>query len=123
MVERLLARDPSCRIEREQTGKQVERERVCLRVQVGERDPRLDGQGADVLLSPRRAYAPERVLGRCAEEVEDLVELIDVVASLEDGLAAEQLGEDAPDRPHVDCKQRLKGQHGASRGVHTSAKY
>ena len=50
MVERLLACDPSCGVKREQTGEQVERERVCLRVQVREGDARLDGQGADVFL-------------------------------------------------------------------------
>jgi hypothetical protein len=34
--------------------------------------------------------------------VKDLVELVDVVSSLEDRLATEELSEDATDRPHVD---------------------
>jgi hypothetical protein len=34
--------------------------------------------------------------------VEDLVELVDVVAALEEGAAAEQLGEDAAYRPDID---------------------
>jgi hypothetical protein len=34
--------------------------------------------------------------------VEDLVELVDVVAALEEGAAAEELGEDAADGPDVD---------------------
>jgi hypothetical protein len=49
-----------------------------------------------------RADTPQRLLRRRAEVVQDLVELVDVVAALEDGLAAEQLGKDAADGPDVD---------------------
>jgi len=34
--------------------------------------------------------------------VQDLVQLVDVVPAFEEGLAAEQLGEDAADGPDVD---------------------
>jgi hypothetical protein len=35
--------------------------------------------------------------------VQDLVELVDVVAALEEGAPAEKLGEDAAYGPDVDC--------------------
>lgn len=38
-----------------------------------------------------------------SQVVENLVELVDIVATLEEGLAAQQLGEDAANRPDVDC--------------------
>jgi hypothetical protein len=36
--------------------------------------------------------------------MEDLVELVDVIAPLEERLAAEQFGENASDGPYVDCE-------------------
>jgi hypothetical protein len=35
--------------------------------------------------------------------VQDLVQLVDVVSALKEGLAAQQLGEDAAYRPDIDC--------------------
>jgi hypothetical protein len=37
--------------------------------------------------------------------VQDLVQLVDVVAAFEEGLAAEQFGEDAADGPDVDFER------------------
>lgn len=37
--------------------------------------------------------------------MQDLVELVDVVATLEKGFAAEKLGENTAYRPDVDCMQ------------------
>ena len=77
-------------------------------VGVGAREELLEGdfahvrEIADVLLGARGAYARERGLGGRAEVVEDLVELVDVVAAFEEGFAAEELGEDAADGPDVD---------------------
>ena len=34
----------------------------------------------------------------------DLVELVDVITALEDGLAAEQLGQNTANTPHVDAR-------------------
>jgi hypothetical protein len=127
VVERLITRDSSGGVEGEETSEKVEGEGVGLRVEVGEGDPRFDREGADVLLGlgetkselcvslarpggPRekhtthswRADAPKGVLAWGAEEVKDLVELVDVVAALEDGLAPEELSENAADGPHVD---------------------
>jgi len=42
------------------------------------------------------------LLVRSAEKVEDLVELVDVVAAFEEWLAAEKLGEDTTNGPDVD---------------------
>ena len=62
----------------------------------------------------------------------NLIELVDVVAAFEDGLASEQLGENAPDAPHVDAcglgtEQARKGmrrrtvkQMSSSRSAHVS---
>ncbi len=47
--------------------------------------------------------ARQRLLVGRAQDVQDLVELVDIVAALEEGAAAEELGEDAPDRPDIDC--------------------
>ena len=42
------------------------------------------------------------LLARCADDVCDQVELVDIVLAREEGLAPEHLSEDAADRPHVD---------------------
>lgn len=55
----------------------------------------------DLLLSSRRPDSSQGVFGRGAEEIEDLVELIDVILTLEDGFTAEQFSENTPDGPHV----------------------
>ena len=63
---------------------------------------------------PRRADPSQRCVARRTEEVEDDVELVDVVLALEDGAAAEELGEDAPDRPDVDCERESVRQFSVS---------
>lgn len=129
VLQRLCARDPPGGVEGEKAGEQVVRERVRVRVQVLVRDPALVGQRTDVVLSlcatpgihqhsekgPMETDggthaggadpAQGRVVGR-AEVVQDLVELVDIVAALEDRPAAEELGEDATDRPQVDFRLR-----------------
>jgi len=51
MIERFLAGDSTGWIEGEESGEEVESERVGLRVEVREGNPRLDGEGANVFLS------------------------------------------------------------------------
>ena len=104
MVERALARDALVRVEGEEAREQVERVRVGARVHLAKRHARLVRQAAQVLLRARAADAPERALAGRAEDVQDLVELVDVVAALEDRPSAQQLGENASDRPHVDLE-------------------
>lgn len=103
--ERVLARDALVRVEREQFREQVERERVRSREQLHERDSRLVRERADVVLRARGTDPSQSVVRGGAEEVQDNVELVDVVLTLEDGPAAEQLGEHATDRPDVDCER------------------
>jgi hypothetical protein len=57
---------------------------------------------ADVVLGAGGADAGKCLFVRCSQVVQDLVELVDVVAALEEGLAAEEFGEDAAYGPDVD---------------------
>ena len=47
-----------------------------------------------------------RFRGR-TEVVQNLVELVDIVAALEEGFAAEELSENAADRPDIDLGELL----------------
>lgn len=78
MIQRLLAANPLRRVKREHLLQQVDRERVRVRVQGLERDARLNGQRADIVLCTRGPDASEGVLGGRAEVVQNLVELVDV---------------------------------------------
>lgn len=59
------------------------------------------GEVAHVLLGAGRADAGEGLLVGGPEDVEDLVELVDVIATLEEGAAAEELGKNAAYRPYI----------------------
>lgn len=59
------------------------------------------GEVAHVLLGAGGADAREGLLVGSPEDVEDLVELVDVVAALEEGAAAEELGENAAYGPYI----------------------
>lgn len=58
-----------------------------------------EAEGAGV---GQAAEAGPGVVGGDAAELEDAGELVDLVAALEEGLAGEELAEDAADAPHVD---------------------
>lgn len=63
-------------------------------------------------MRPGRADAGERFLVGGTENVEDLVQLVDIVATLKEWSSTEQLGENAADRPHVDSLGvALEAQH------------
>ena len=83
-------------VEGEHVIQQVQSVRVGVREQAGEGALGHEGEVAHVLLSSWRADAGERLLVGRSEDVEDLVELINVISTLEEGSAAEQLGQDAP---------------------------
>ena len=53
-----------------------------MRDEGGEGDSRLDGKGANVLLSTGRTDAAKGILGWSSEVVEDLVELINVTEDM-----------------------------------------
>lgn len=56
---------------------------------------------AHVLLGAGGTDAREGFLIGGTEDVKDLVELVDVVAALEEGAAAEELGEDTAYGPYI----------------------
>lgn len=56
-----------------------------------------------LLLSSRASDSTQSVFRWCSQEVQDLVELIYIVSSFEDGSATQQFSEDTSYRPHVDC--------------------
>lgn len=60
------------------------------------------GEVADVVLGAGGADAREGLFVGGAQVVQDLVELVDVVAAFEEGLAAQEFGEDAAHGPDVD---------------------
>ena len=88
-------------VECQHAVKQVESIGVCAREELVEGDLGHVGQVADVFLGAWRSDTGEgRFRGR-TEVVKDLVELVDVVAALEERFAAKKLGEDAADRPDI----------------------
>jgi hypothetical protein len=105
VLERLLDFDPLAGVEGQHAVQKVQGVRVSAREELLEGDLGHVGQVADVFLRPGRADAGEGGFGRGAEVVQDLVQLVDVVAAFEEGLAAEQFGEDAADGPDVDFER------------------
>ena len=99
---RAFDRDALARVEREHRLEQRERHRVGVGVDLLDGDRRLAWQGADVPLRLLRLDALNVVVRGSADHVGDQIELVDVVLAREEGLAAQQLGEDAADRPDVD---------------------
>lgn len=59
-------------------------------------------QPADILAGARGANELESALIGSAEDVENLVELVDVILTLEEGLTSEEFGKDTSNRPYVD---------------------
>lgn len=117
MKQSLLARYPPRGVEGQHALQEVQRQRISSRVEVREGDARCIREGSDVLLCPRAADSPQSLFGRGAQVVKDLVQLVDVVPPFEDGLAAQELGENAADRPDVDCCcVILEGEPDARRG-------
>lgn len=51
---------------------------------------------------PGTSHPPQSDVARCAEEVKNNVELVDVVFSLEDRTTTEKLSENATDGPDID---------------------
>jgi hypothetical protein len=74
----LLARYSLRGVKVEELAQKVERKRICAGEEGRKGYTRLDGQRSNVVLRSRRANATKGILGRCAQVVQDLVELIDV---------------------------------------------
>lgn len=109
VLESLLDRDTRRRIKCQHAVQQVQRIRVGLREQLLEGDLGHEGQIAHVFLGARGTNACQGFLVRCAQVVQDLVQLVDVVATLEEGPAAEELGKDAAHGPDVNCRCGVSG--------------
>lgn len=89
VLKRFLNRDTGARIERQHAIKQIQCIRVRIGEQPGERDLGHEWQIADVLLGTGAANARERLFVWCAEIVQDLVELVDIVTALEERASSE----------------------------------
>ena len=99
VLQSLFTGDALRRVKVKHLGEQIEGQWVRVRKHLRERHPWSDGQRTDVVLClefqvvvaqsksagaettyPGRADAAERVLGRCPEIMQDLVQLIDIAA-------------------------------------------
>lgn len=104
MLESLLNRDTRGGIEGEHAVEEVEGVGVGIGEEAVERDLGHEGEVADVFLGAGGADAAQSFFVGGAQVVQDLVELVDVVAALEEGAAAEEFGEDTADGPHVNYR-------------------
>jgi hypothetical protein len=103
MLQRLFHGNPFTRVERQHAVQKIQGVGVGEAEKAGKGDFLHVGEVADVVLGAGGADAGEGFFGRGAEVVEDLVELVDVVAAFEEGFSAEEFGEDAAYGPDVDC--------------------
>jgi len=101
VVQCLLARDALGRIECEHLGQKVDRKGVRVGVKRRERNARLDRKGSNVILSPRRANASEGIFAGRTKIVKNLIQLVHVISSFEDGLSAKEFRENASDGPNI----------------------
>jgi hypothetical protein len=102
VFEGVLDRDPRRRVEAEHAVQEVQRVRVGAGEEPLERDLGHEREVAHVLLRPRRPDPAQSLLVGRAQVVQDLVELVDVVTALEEGPAAEELGQNAAYGPYID---------------------
>lgn len=102
VFERVLDADPRAGVEGEQAVQKIQGVRVCGAEERVEGNLLHAREVADVVLGAGGADAREGFLVGGSQVVQDLVELVDVVAAFEEGLAAQELGEDAAYRPDVD---------------------
>lgn len=97
MLEGFLDGDTGAGVEGEHLVQQVQCVRVRGREQTVEGDFRHEREIAHVLLCSGRADSGEGLFVRRTEIVEDLVQLVDVVAALEEWSATEEFGQDTAD--------------------------
>lgn len=98
--------DTRRRIKREHAVEEIEGVGVRVREQLLEGLLGHEGQVAHIFLGTRRADSGQCLLIRRTQDVQDLVELVDIVSALEEGTAAEQLGQNTTDRPYINCRTR-----------------
>ena len=94
MLERFFDGDPGGGIESEHAVEEIQRVRVGAGEELLEGALGHGGKVADVVLRTGRTDAGEGLFVRSAEDVEDLVELVDIVAAFEKGAPAKQFSKD-----------------------------
>ena len=107
VLESLLDTDTAAWIESKHAVEQVQSVWVGISEESLKADLLHVRQIADVLLSSRAADSRKRLLVWCAEIVQDLIQLIDIVTALEERFATEKFGENAANRPYIDCIRML----------------
>ena len=85
---------------------EIDRFHRGMRKQRGERSPLADGQRSDVIARAAGGDAVELLQTRRADDVEDEIQLVAVVAPREQRSAGQHFGEDAAHRPDVDGLKR-----------------
>lgn len=106
MLESFFDCDSLGRVEGEHFFKEVESVWVCLWEEADEGDGWHVWEVTDIFLSTWGADSAEGFFVGCSEVVQDLIELVDVVAALEEGTATEEFGEDTAHGPDVDCENK-----------------
>lgn len=101
VLEGRLDGDAGGGVEGEHVVEKVQRVGVGVGEEVRELALGHEGEVAHVLLGAGGADARECLFVGGSEDVEDLVELVDVVAALEERAATEELGEDAAYGPYI----------------------
>lgn len=98
----LINADTARGIKSQHTVQQVKGVGVGIGEQAGEGLLGHEREIAHVLLGTRRSDAGQSLLVRSAEDVQDLVQLVDIVATLEEWSSAKELSEDTSHRPDID---------------------
>lgn len=101
VLESLLHTDAGRWIEREHLVEEVESVGVGLREQGWEGLLWHEWKVADVFLRTGGADSRKSLFVGSAEDVQNLVQLVDVVAALEEGSATEEFSQDTADRPDI----------------------
>jgi hypothetical protein len=102
VFESLFHRDSRAGIEGEHPVEKVQGVGVGLGEEALEGDFGHVGEIADVFLRAGRADSAKGFFVGCAEIMQNLVELVDVVPAFEEGTPAEEFGQDAAYGPDVD---------------------
>lgn len=103
MLECVFNGDAARRVKGKHTIQDVKRVGVSVGEQGGKGLLGHERQVSHVFLGSGRADAAESLLVGSSKDVQNLVELVDIVPTLKERSAPEELCEDAPDRPNVNC--------------------
>jgi len=101
VIQSLFAADTFGGVEAKHLGQEIGGKRVCIGEEGREGDARFDRERSNVILSTRRADATQCIFRRSAQIVKNLVELINVVSTLEDWLSTEKFGKNASNGPYI----------------------